>query len=320
VVVLPDEDMGVVADYCNGTIVFVSLSAPVQVIDWIALDPAQMSYAQDIVLVQGGDYAVVGHPNAAVVASVRVRNGPRAIIEYLPIAVESRNLAATPDGTRVLVVGNGSTTVPANVTIVSVDENGLLAPGNVVTLDEMRAPSDAVVTSDGERLVIARSSTNAATQMSIVAINGMTLDTAPDPIGGDIAIEAYDLAISADGTRIYVAGSYGAEAITYLDVDVINDSITDSGVDVWGAGGPGPEHGARGIQVTADGTRAFVLGGTYGLMVLDLTVGPPQWLPFDDALTDPHCPRILIVPDPECPATDWFDATMGRTLAIELSP
>jgi len=316
VAVHPDGETGLVADYGRGRLAFVSLSPPIMVTDWVDIDPAQVT-AHTVALVRGGDYAIVGSPTNSLLASISLSTPVPEVVSYFPISIDGLVLAPTPDGTRVVVVDDSSGY--AQVTVVTVDGDGLLdEPGTAISLAETGLISDAIVvmTSDGERLVAARAAAAQDTSMSIVGIDGTSLSSM-QPITGSIAIGASDLAWVPSRGRIYVADIGGGnDAVSYLNI--VDDAITDSGVQAWRHIGP-DGHLGGGMHVTPDGARACVIGEGFGLMVLDLDTN--QWIPPDDPGAV-HCPAILLFENGwDCPNIDWlFDSGNPNFTSLAISP
>ena len=75
---------------------------------------------------------------------------------------------------------------------------------------------------------------------------------------------AGDIAVSPDGSQVFVTGASGGKAAGVSAYGTVAYNA-DTGVQSWAARyGPGPGDGALSVAVSPDGSKVFVTGGTNG--------------------------------------------------------
>ncbi len=186
---------------------------------------------------QGQVYVVSGSTVAAIDPATHT------VQAVIPVGASPARVVASPDRTRAYVTNAGSNSV-------SVIDTGLNAV--VATFAVGVAPSGVAVSPDGTTLYV-------STDGGVI----QTVDTGTGLVTGAIATAGGaggDVAVSADGARVYVASG----PVTVIDA--ASRAVVASFAS-----------GASGIEVSPDGTRAYVtymatlFGG--GLQVIDLTAG-----------------------------------------------
>lgn len=127
------------------------------------------------------------------------------------------------------------------------------------------------------------------------------------------------IAVSADGTAVFVAGSRtGTHGIDdFWDYFTVRYSAT-SGAEAWHRRFDAPAHGgdtAQGLGISTDGTRVFVTGTSRGsdrdlaTVAYDAASGAQQWLARDDSGRDDDASDLVVHPD----GTSVFVAGTSRT-------
>ena len=101
---------------------------------------------------------------------------------------------------------------------------------------------------------------------------------------GNYADDAWAIAVSPDGSRVYVTGSF---YYTYSIVTYAFD--TASGASVWQVAYPAPYSEARVVRSSPDGNRVYVTGVRYGsndydyvVLAYDAATGTKLWTAIYD--------------------------------------
>jgi hypothetical protein len=210
-------------------------------------------------------------------------------------------VAASPDGSRVFVVGDLCTTDPVDVAKVAYDAatgaqvwaatfNG---PGNYVDRGEAVA-----VSPDGSRVFVtvtshyegAFGSTVEGDVVTIAydAASGGQLWVARHP-DGDGASEGCCVVVSPDGTRVYVAGTFGGPNFSTDGLTIAYDAATGS--HIWSrryAAGTG----FRDVAVSPNGNRVISVGAAnfndskgsdFITVAHNASTGTKQWVRRNDS-------------------------------------
>jgi hypothetical protein len=143
----------------------------------------------------------------------------------------------------------------------------------------------------------------------------------PDPT--DLRYDiAYSLALSPDGTKVFVTGESPGVG-TFLDYATLAYDAS-TGIKLWGSryNGPGNyDDVARSVSTSSDGTKVFVTGvssdesgsGDYGTLAYDASTGTKLWARLYD---DPHNlvdSAYAAVASPD--GTEVFVTGFGRSLS-----
>lgn len=205
-------------------------------------------------------------------------------------------IALSPDGTRVFVTG--STTVAYD------SSSGALAWVAAINV----SPVSLAVSHDGARVFVAGTigdrfdedyatvaySSVTGTELWASVYDGprSSLDAATGSSSDD---QATSLALSPDGTRIYVTGYSSAHTGTYVydlgmgaflsvyeDATVAYDAIT--GAQIWVASELADGFAPSSLLVSPDGARIYVTGGStvnsrdYATVAFDAVTGTEKWI------------------------------------------
>jgi DNA-binding beta-propeller fold protein YncE len=215
----------------------------------------------------GDDYATIAY-DASTGAKLWVGryNGPGDLGDYAYVVVVS------PDGTKVVVTGQSSGAVNPDMATVAYDA----ATGFELWVKRYKGPDnrfddgDAVAVSPDSTMIFVTGGSSSYTSgydyatIAYDASNG-TKQWArryDGPSSSDDAARA--LAVSADGTQIFVTGV--SVSATYSDYATVAYGATD-GAQMWAKryGGPGDAQDfAHAIAVSPDGTRVYVTGESVG--------------------------------------------------------
>jgi YVTN family beta-propeller protein len=229
--------------------------------------------AEDVVatITLGGRVAtVVANPESAHVYvaepdSVAVIGGGNHVVARIPLSGEPRELVIDADGTRLFAVG-----YDGSVSVIGTEDH-------TVTTFSGSWNSEVVVSADGAYLAAAetrRSTDGAESCIAKIDVVGNVVATVP------VANDVVALAISPDGTRLYVASSdhqpyhqYPDGWLTVIDA-VSNSVITTIAV------GASPD----GVTVSPDGARLFVTHhDTRSISAVDLTIDAVTSIALGDA-------------------------------------
>jgi YVTN family beta-propeller protein len=242
--------------------------------------------------------------------SVSVVNATtNAVVATIPVGLEPRRVAFTPDGLHAYVINHGSNTVSV-IDTVSRSVSATIPIG--------RSPSWIVIRSDGRRVYVNDTSASMGAQVTVIdtALNAV-IATLPFPglaQGGGL-LSSRGLAITPDGKRLFV-GTNLPDGPSVSAVDTATNTVTGSydssgdgsfslflnpaGTRLWaahqdlGIGGgaevldaatltrvgdyPLPDRFVCDVAFAANGSRAYIaendlLGGSRYFAVLDTATG-----------------------------------------------
>jgi DNA-binding beta-propeller fold protein YncE len=207
------------------------------------------------------------------------------------------DVAVGPDGSSVYVTGysNGGASGSDYATIAYKATNGALLWGK-----RYNAPANSgdtgkavAVSPDGTRVFVTGFSSGSTTDLDYATIaydagSGATVWTKRYNGPGNGSDAAYDIAVSPDGTKVYVSGgSFGVSSSSDY-ATVAYDAA--SGTPVWLKRYNGPGNASdtvNGITVIPDGSKVVVTGNSagtsstmddYATIAYDATTGAPSWL------------------------------------------
>jgi YVTN family beta-propeller protein len=178
-----------------------------------------------------------------------------------PITVGADPTAVVISGNRAYVANQGDNTVSV------IDTTTKRA---VATIPVGTGPNSLVATRDGTRVYVANSAYNGANTVSVIdTTTNQVVATIPIP-NQNPSTYGYDLAVSPDGTRVYVAYQYDPR-ISVIDANPTSPRystvISTTNVGYYGNGD---------IKVTPDGTRIYRASDSYGdVVVIDTATMTP---------------------------------------------
>ena len=169
-----------------------------------------------------------------------------------------RDLALSPDGTRMFVLGGANNTVNGYALPAPFDLTGASFTGSFPVGDQDDAPRGLTLSPDGTRMFVAGDDGNDVNGYALPApfdLTGASF-TGSFPVG-DQDDAPRGLALSPDGTRMFVLG--GAN-------NTVNGYALPAPFDLTGASFTGSfpvgdqDRHPRGLALSSDGTRMFVVG------------------------------------------------------------
>jgi hypothetical protein len=246
-----DEAVGVAAS-ADGTKVFVAGSVSVST--------------------SKGDYATVAYDaDTGSVLWGRTYNGPADSSDY------AYSIAASPDGSNLFVTGGSFGPSQSDYATVAYDASSgtqswvarYNGPGNGSDIAASIAASP-----DGSKVIVTGTSVGATTgsdyaTLAYDAAGGTQLWEARYPTTGGSTDEAKSLAISPDGSKVFVTGLTGT--IGSFDYGTVAFDAS-TGTLLWGARYNGPDDmddWAFAVRVSPDGTKVFVTGLSFGAATRD---------------------------------------------------
>ncbi len=181
----------------------------------------------------GSDAAVINLANNAVVATI-------------PLVSSQTGVAASPDGSRVYLVSQGTD----EVTVINTQTHSVVA-----RIPVPNRPWSAVVSPDSQLIYVTQSSGNAISVIS--AATNTVISTIPNIQSG------YGIAITPDGRRLYVAPAGGSFVYTVNTSTYATDTVPVGNYPVA-------------VAVSPDGTRVYVtaLIGNNVTVIQNTTAGP----------------------------------------------
>lgn len=236
--------------------------------------------------------------------AMALAGGEAWVVRYAGLAggVDRANsMTVSPDGSTVYVSGysRGETTGNDYATIAYNATTGAqkwVATYNGTGLSRSDDEATSVQLSpDGTRVFVTGFSQGAGSgyDYATVAYNAATgteLWVARYNGPGNSADHALSLAVSSDGTRVYVTGASRNEDLYDDYATVAYDAAT--GDELWAARYRGGEVAARAVRVSPDGARVYVTG-TGGTFCYDALTGAELWV----ALSARTYGAIAISPD-----------------------
>ncbi len=243
---------------------------------------------------------------------------PGGVLGELNASQGIRDVAASPDGSRLYVTNPGSSTLTA----LDVNTATKLTDITVGSL-----PQSVAILPDGSRAYVANTGSNNLsvvdvkpssatyhTVLKTIPVGSMPVDVQIGPVGpkiyvlnqGSNTLDEIDanpgnatfdqvvttvstgsggknIAITPDGTRAYVAVGAGLLVIDLMSHQVVTTVSTGSG--------------GKNIAITPDGTLALLLTESGELIVIDVAPGPSQYRVVTTASTGSGGKNVAITPD-----------------------
>lgn len=196
----------------------------------------QLDGANSLVLSADGQWLVVGTSGGGTLASV-FRVGTDGTLTFVSAALGPDATADQAYYTSALALSADGKTVYASeydgstyhLYVLSLDGNGTLASQSVLTLDE--AVSDLIVSSDGAALFVVGTSEIKAYARS--SDGSLTLLATTTSYGSYSLGDLKGACLSADGTQIYLAGTFSWNSgLMVLDLKPVASTYTEGGASV----------------------------------------------------------------------------------------
>jgi YVTN family beta-propeller protein len=180
---------------------------------------------RDVVVLPNGNFAYVANSSQSVSVLETVGH---TVVSTVPLMRTPNRIAASPDGSRVYTTNTDGT-----VSVISTSSNSVIA---TISLGgpPIGPPQGLTVARDGSRVYVADGSQGIA-----------VIATASNSVIGRVAVSAASLALTPDGTRLYVPSPGG---LTVLDAATLGVITVIPGI----AGGVD-------VGITPDGQRAYVV-------------------------------------------------------------
>ena len=172
-----------------------------------------------------------------------------------------RSIAVSPDSQHVYVTGFNDDSVASfrrdsggHLVLVDVDVY------SAQFLDGLNGATGVALSPDGAHAYVASSINNAVAVFSRNSVSGglAYVEVKKDGVGGvDGLYGACSLVVSPDGKHVYVTG-YSESAVAIFGRNSTTGALTYAGMVQDGVGGVDGLHGARSIDISADGNHVYV--------------------------------------------------------------
>ncbi len=194
-------------------------------------------------------------------------NAPSGILTFVetefnePGLDSPRSIAVSPDSQHVYVTGFNDDSVSTfrrvgggNLVLVDVDVY------SAQFLDGLNGATGVAVSPDGAHVYVASSINHAVAVFSRNSISGWLayVEVKKDGVGGvDGLYGACSVVVSPDGKHVYVTG-YSESAVAIFSRNSTTGALTYVGMVQDGVGGVDGLHGARSVDISADGNHVYV--------------------------------------------------------------
>ncbi len=195
-------------------------------------------------------------------------------------------ISIAPDGSRAYVANTGSDTIPGNtVSVIDIPTNQV-----IFTINVGLVPTNIAITPDGSKVYVANtgSDTIPGNTVSVIDVEKLVLDPKNAVIAVVVGIKPGVIAISSDGSRVYVAN---LNSDTVSVIETATNAVIATVIDV----GPVP----IGIAITGDNSKIYVANfGTPSapgktVSVIDAATNEE----IDEVDVEPNPIAVLIAPD-----------------------
>ncbi|MEO5617867.1 MAG: Ig-like domain-containing protein, partial [Candidatus Eisenbacteria bacterium] len=209
---------------------------------------------RDIAVTPDGSRVYVTNPSLNTVSALQVADAIN--LGNITVGLQPQGVAITPDGLRAYVANTGSN----DVSVIVTDPAGAGYNAELRKIPVGPAPLDVAI-SGTSKVVVVNSGDGTLSVIDGNPANVATYDRVTATVNCGAGGQA--VAISADGTRAYVAVT-GGLAIVDLVAGAVSTTVN------CGAAG-------QAVAISADNTLAFVLTSTGELKVIQLSAGQQQF-------------------------------------------
>jgi YVTN family beta-propeller protein len=235
----PDGSRALIANFNSGTVTFLDLTATPPVV--IGTPLATGGSTESVAITASGQFAVTAG-NGANISVRSIDIATRTILSTLVTTASA--VTITPDGRTVILADFGL----GRLQILSLSTAGVLTSTGV-TVANAGGPLSMAMAPNGRWALVSNFNNGDVSVLRISAAGAVT-------VGARIPVccSTTGVAITPDGTKAYVTGTFG---VAVLRVDA-QDNVTDSGVRVAVPNGvPNSYFGVPGIAVGPNG-RAYI--------------------------------------------------------------